>query len=139
MFTRNLYAARVSLSVVLVGVLLGFLLGVILDGISATSGHRRHGDPASHRVPYRPADHPGADGACRRSRTESASQFLSGNRGFCGNGPAGGLWSVYTHTGSARIGRWQRDFGARRPCVTAMEPNGPPTETYQSVKRKHPR
>ena len=39
---------------------------------------------------------------------------------FAETGRQEGLWSVYTHTGSARIGRWQRDFGARRPCVTAI-------------------
>ena len=38
MFTRNLYAARVSLSVGLVGVFLSFVLGVILGGISGYYG-----------------------------------------------------------------------------------------------------
>ena len=38
MFTRNLYASRVSLSVGLVGVMLSFLLGIILGGISGYYG-----------------------------------------------------------------------------------------------------
>ena len=38
MFTRNLYASRVSLSVGLVGVMLSFFLGIVLGGISGYYG-----------------------------------------------------------------------------------------------------
>ena len=41
LFTRNLYAARVSLSVGLVGVALSFVLGIFLGGVSGYYGGRR--------------------------------------------------------------------------------------------------
>ena len=38
LFSRNLYASRISLSIGLVGVALGFILGCILGGISGYYG-----------------------------------------------------------------------------------------------------
>ncbi len=40
LFSRNLYAARISLSIGLIGVLLSFVLGVVLGGISGYYGGR---------------------------------------------------------------------------------------------------
>ena len=62
MFTRNLYAS---------GVLVGWAGRRAVElcdrrdprrHLRLLRGHRRRGDPAPHRVPHCPADHPGLDG-----------------------------------------------------------------------------
>ena len=66
MFSRVLYAGRVSLSVGLLGVAISFLLGVAIGGVSGyVGGAGGHRDPAGHRVPDQHSHPAAVDGPDR--------------------------------------------------------------------------
>ena len=63
LWSRLLYATRISLTIGLVGVTLSLVLGVLLGGLSGFyGGHGRHAHPARHRDSALDPDHPAVDG-----------------------------------------------------------------------------